>query len=344
MADIARVAGCSQSTVSFVLNASNSVKISDRTRKKVLRIAQELGYRPWIPAGLDRPRSNGRGGIAFVIDKISTSPEGVVALDGVKQIARSIGAIVLVAETDNDPVLEPQAIQALLDIGVEAVIYATIFTRQVTLPAVLADSHVPVILLNCYVDGGALPAVVPGEIAGGHRATEALLSAGHRRVGTITGEPFMEAAKDRLRGYRNALATADIPFDPRLVIEGDWSASAGYAATHRLMNLDSPPTAIFCQNDRMAIGCYDRLKEAGLRIPEDISVVGYDDEEIARHLSPPLTTLVLPSRAMGRWAVEQIVSAPSMSDRSGRVVKLECELVERGSIAPPGTPRSAKQA
>src|SRR6185437_9135252 len=119
----------------------------------------------------------------------------------------------------------------------------------------------------------------------------------------------MSAAQDRLKGYRRALATADIPFDPELVMPGNWSASAGYEATVKLLALKRRPTAIFCQNDRMAIGCYEALKEAGLSIPGDISVVGYDDEEISRHLHPRLTTSILPHRAMGQWAVEQLVTA-----------------------------------
>ena len=115
--------------------------------------------------------------------------------------------------------------------------------------------------------------------AGGQSATEHLIRHGHTRIATIMGEPHMSAAQDRLKGYRRALATADIPFDPDLVADGNWSASAGYDATVKLLSLKTPPTAIFCQNDRMAIGCYEALKEAGLRIPQDMSVVGYDDED-----------------------------------------------------------------
>ncbi|SDI36075.1 LacI family DNA-binding transcriptional regulator [Aliiruegeria lutimaris] len=335
MQDISRIAGCSQSTVSFVLNANTSVKISEPTRRRVLEVARELGYRPASLPGLNRNRGRSEGTIAFVIDKISTSPEGIVALDGVRQIARNLGAIVLVAETDGDPMLEPRTLEMFIEMGVQAIIYACIFTREVSLPNALVETTTPVVLLNCYTPDGQRPAVVPGEIAGGHRATAALLAAGHRRVGTITGEVFMEATRDRLQGYRNALATADIPFAPELVVEGDWSASAGYRGTRKLMALDQPPTAIFCQNDRMAVGCYEALKEMGKRIPEDISVVGYDDEEIARHLSPPLTSLILPSRAMGRWCVERIMQGDMESDDAGALVKLECELVERDSIAPP---------
>ncbi|PRY22082.1 LacI family transcriptional regulator [Aliiruegeria haliotis] len=335
MQDVARVAGCSQSTVSFALNNNTSVKISERTRQRVLQVANELGYRiPPLPA-LEDSRAPGDGAIAFVIDKISTSPEGVVMLDGIRQVARTLGSVVIASETDNDAALEPQALQMLLDMKVRAIIYACIFTRQVELPTILKNTAVPVVLLNCYEHGGTLPSVVPGEIAGGHRATALLTGAGHQRIGTITGEIFMEAARDRLQGYRNALATADIPYAPELVVEGDWSTSAGYRGTQRLLGLDKPPTAIFCQNDRMATGCYEALKETGLRIPEDISVVGYDDEEVARHLSPPLTSLVLPSRAMGRWAVEQLLSEPAGTPQRQGLVKLECSLVERASVAPP---------
>lgn len=336
MQDIARVAGCSQSTVSFVLNANTSVKISEPTRKRVLSVAKELGYQPASLPGLKRNTSRSEGTIAFVIDKISTSPEGIVMLDGVRQVARTTDSLVLVAETDNDPMLEPRTLEMFIEMGVRAIIYACIFTRHVEIPNALRETTIPVVLLNCYSSDGELPAVVPGEIAGGHRATNALLDAGHRRIATITGEIFMEAARDRLQGYRNALATADIPFAPELVVEGDWSPSAGYRGTYELMEREDPPTAIFCQNDRMAIGCYEALKEMGLRIPEDISVVGYDDEEIARHLSPPLTSLILPSRAMGRWVVDQLLRDASEADGATSLVKLECSLVERDSIAPPG--------
>ncbi len=344
MQDIARVAGCSQSTVSFVLNDNNSVKISDNTRDRVLRVANDLGYRQATLAGLERSRPRADDIIGFAIDKISTSPEGIVALDGVKQMARRMGALVLASETDNDPALEPRALQTFLNMDVRAIIYACIFTREVQLPELLAHAKIPIILLNCYEQPARYPSVVPGETAGGHRATNTLIASGHRRIGTITGEIFMEAAQDRLQGYRTALATADIPFAPELVAEGDWSPSAGYRETRSLMALDDPPTAIFCQNDRMAIGCYDALKEMGLRIPEDISVIGYDDAEIARHLSPPLTSLILPSREMGRWAIEQTLRDPDVGRQPPLLVKLECELVERASVAPPPPHRKSSSA
>jgi len=335
MQDVARVAGCSQSTVSFVLGGNTSAHISEPTRQRVLLAARELGYAFSPPRSARQPRETSGGTIGLVIDKITTSPEGIVMLDGVREIARSINAVVLVAESDNDPMLEPATAELFIGMGVRGIIYACIFTRDVVIPNALRETTIPVVLLNCYDPAENLPAVVPAETAGGHRATNALIDAGHRRIGTITGEMFMEAARDRVQGYRNALASADIPFAPELVVEGDWSPSAGYRGTRQLMSLDTPPTAIFCQNDRMAIGCYEALKEMGKRIPEDISVIGYDDTETALHMSPPLTSMILPSRAMGRWAVERVLGEPAPRGVENRPVKLECELVERDSIGPP---------
>lgn len=327
MTDVARLAACSQSTVSVVLNNTPGIRISKATRDRVIKVAEQLGYEiiPGHAALSDRPRQ-----IAIVFDRIATSPEAVVSIDGAREMAWTTGHVVTIAQTLNDAEMEPVTIEALLRNGVDAVIYATIMTRKVEVPAQLYKARIPVVLLNCYSDDRHFPSVCPGEVAGGHRATERLTRAGHRRIAIVTGEMWMDAARDRLRGYRQALATADIAYDPALVREGNWQTSAGYEHTHALMKLRNPPTAIFCSNDRMAVGCYEALKERGLSIPDDVSVVGYDDEEVARHLSPQLTTLVLPHREMGRWAIERALS-PIVNGKHP-ITKLECPLIERDSI------------
>ena len=335
MTDVARVAGCSQSTVSFVLNNNAAVQISDATRERVKRVAEDLGYEGAPVLAKAQTNSAASNFIAFVVDSLATSWEAPAAFMGVRQAATGIGALVLAAETQNDPRIEPETLSLFIEQEVEAIVYACLHTREVVLPDVLKTTDIPVYLLNCHSKDNARPAVVPSEIAGGQRATNVLIDAGHTRIATITGEQYMEATRDRLTGYRRALATADIPFDPGLVIEGDWSASAGFNGTMRLLELGRAPTAIFCQNDRMAIGCYEALKESGYAVPADMSVVGYDDEEISRHLFPPLTTLILPHRAMGIWVVERHAHPPALRDSPFRVVKLECELVERNSVAAP---------
>lgn len=332
MTDVARAAGCSQSTVSVVLNNTPSIKISAETRGRVLAAIEELGYRQ--QKSRVAPAS-GNHQIAVIFDRIATSPEAVVSIDGAREAAWESGHIVCVFQTLNDAEMEPLTIRTALANGADAIIYATIMTRQVEPPPMLYKAGAPVILLNCYSNDHAFPTILPGEVAGGHRATDVLIAAGHRRIAHITGEMWMDAAKDRLAGHRHALATADIPFDPALVREGNWQASAGYEQTNALMDLPNPPTAIFCSNDRMAVGCYEALKERGLSIPGDVSVIGYDDEEIASHLTPQLTTLVLPHREMGRWAVETALSLGAGGPGRFRPVKLECPLIERASVAPP---------
>ncbi|WP_333899254.1 LacI family DNA-binding transcriptional regulator [Agrobacterium pusense] len=337
MTDIAREAGCSQATVSLVLNRTEGVKISPETRARVIEVARTLGYSPAnfpdllrtdMPAGDERV-------IAFVVDQIATSPEAAIAIEGARLAAWGAGDIILAAQTLSDPIMEPRTIEKLLSCGATEMIYMTIITRELQPHDILYKLGIPLVLLNCYTGDHAFPAVIPSEIAGGEAATRHLIQHGHRRIGTILGETWMDAARDRFEGYRRALATADIPFDPALVAQGDWSTTGGFIGTQKLLALTDPPTAIFCHNDRTAVGCYDAIREAGLRIPEDISVVGYDDEEISRHLRPRLTTCILPHRAMGRWAIERLSEPfPSEKKRHG-VTKIECSLVTRESVGPP---------
>ena len=341
MTDIARVAGCSQATVSFVLNKATGVKISEAMRLRVIEAARTLNY-----AATSLAHHDIGGGVAslnlaqsdmlgFVVDQLATSPEAVVAIEGVRQAMWDQGRVMMIAQTMNDPEMEEKVLRTMVAKGANALIYMTIFTRKVTLPRWIGDLAVPVILLNCYTAERSFPAVIPGEVAGGQKAVQHLIDNGHRRIGVITGEPWMEATRDRLKGYRRALIGAKIAFDPALVIEGDWSASAGYDSTRRLLALAERPSAIFCQNDRMAIGCYEALKEAGIVIPDEMSVVGYDDEEISRHLHPQLTTVVLPQRAMGAWAVKVIATGPKQATEGYPVTKLDCDLIARLSVTRP---------
>ena len=142
----------------------------------------------------------------------------------------------------------------------------------------------------------------------------------------------MEASRQRLRGYRQALATADLPFDPDLLREGNWQPLSGYEATLALMALPSPPTAIFCANDLMAVGCYEALRELGLNIPSDVAVMGYDDREIAQHLHPPLSSVLLPHFEMGSVAAEILIDAAAGSPSRPRQIKVECPIVRRKSV------------
>ena len=300
------------------------------------RAARRRSKHPWKP-GTARATagSTRRNVIGYLVDEISTSPHPVVSVDGARDAAWESGCVLQVAVTRNNPEQVTAALAALrANPALLGIIFSTIFTRSVDVPSSLAQ--LPTVLLNCHDSGKQHPAVVPAEVTGGHAATEYLIQQGHRRIGFINGEPWMEAAQDRAKGYRRALATADLPFDAALVLDGDWMSGTGFEGTLKLMRLKDPPSAIFCANDLMALGALEALKHLGLRVPQDVSVMGYDDQEIARHTHPPLTTLVLPNYEMGQMAVELLLEL-AQSRAAGQparrtLLKVEGALVQRESV------------
>lgn len=342
MTDVAKAAGVSQSTVSMVLNQLPGARLSAATRSRVLDAAAALGYRltrPAAPAATAAPGAAPRSAqawIGYIVDEISTSPHPVVSIDGARDAAWEQGCLLQVGVTRNNPAHEAALIDAWRgQPGLLGIVYSTIFTRAITVPAAL--QALPTVLLNCHDAASRAPVVVPGEVAGGHAATERLIAAGHQRIAFINGEPWMEAAQDRFKGYRRALATADLPFDAALVREGDWMSGTGYDATLSLMAQARPPTAIFCANDLMALGALEALKQLGKRVPDDVALIGYDDQEISRHTHPPLTTMVLPNHEMGRAAVEALFALvqrgdAGMSTTRRTLLKIDCPLVERDSV------------
>ena len=327
MIDVAEEARVSQTTVSLVLNHADGARLSQETRARVLAAAARLGYRPGRRNGASAVAS--AASIGFVCDEISTDPWTAIGLDGVREKAWEHGLTVTVMVTRGDADMEAAALAQLAALPLVGLVYATINTRLIEAPAALLRQ--PTVLLNCHAPHGVLTSIVPGEVAGGHAAADVLIRAGHRRIGYVNGEASMEASRHRLRGYRQALATADLPFDPDLVQEGNWQPLSGYEATLALMALSSPPTAIFCANDLMAVGCYEALRELGLKIPDDVAVMGYDDREIAQHLHPPLSSVLLPHFEMGAIAAEILIDAASGSAAPPRQIKVECPIVRRKS-------------
>ncbi len=333
MTDVARIAGVSQSSVSLVLNEMTGSRISADTQSRVIEAARQIGYalpairREASPAGERRT-------IAYLVDEISTSPHPVINLDGARDFAFEQDLLVAAHVTRSNPELEAATIAAIKrDRSVIGVIYSTIFTRRVTLPKALDD--VPTVLLNCYSEPRKHLSIVPGEVAGGFTATRHLTELGHRRIGFINGEPWMDASADRLKGYRQALATADIGFDEALLRNGDWLPLSGYQLAFELLAIEDPPTAILCGNDLMAIGVLEAASELGLAVPGDLSVMGYDDQELARYTHPPLSTLVLPNYEMGQRAAEALIDL-AVHGKALRpmTIKIDGPLVPRTSTGP----------
>ena len=340
MTDVARLACVSQTSVSLILNNTISARISPATRARVIATARDVGYELPGARGAVSPPPR-RNVIAYLVDEISTSPHPVVSFDGARDAGWEKGFLVSAHVTRSNPDIEAMTVEAILhDPSIAGVIYSSIFTRPVFPPPALRA--LPLVLLNCHCPDRSAPSIVPAEVAGAFAATQYLIAMGHRRIGFINGEPWMEASVDRLKGHRQALVAADIAFDANLVRSGDWLPLQGHQLAGELLALPNPPSAIFCGNDLMAMGALEAASQRGLKVPDDLSIMGYDDQELARYTHPPLSTLVLPNYEMGRRAVETLVALAAAKTRGKpTMLKVEGPLVERGSVAAPAFRRAA---
>ena len=330
MSDVGRMAGVSATTVSFVLNENSGQKISAETRQRVLQAVADLGYRPnRMARGL---RTRRTATIGFVTDEIAVEPFAGATILGANDVAWASGNLLLVVNTTRETRIVSDAVDELLDRRVDAIIFAVVGTRLVTVPE--AIKSVPTVLLNGHVSGGLLPSVLPDEVEGGRAAAEMLITAGHRRLAYLTGQAALWPTRARLRGFRKALASAGLDPAEAIVRRGNYRADSGYQLARDLVREGRVPTGILCGNDRMAIGAYLALQEAGLRVPDDVSLVGYDDQvDLAADITPALSTIRMPYYQMGRWAAEKVVSK-TVGTLPARTY-LPCPPVPRRSVAPP---------
>jgi LacI family transcriptional regulator len=330
IADVARRAEVSRTTVSFVLSGRDDMRISEATRIKVLRAARELEYRPNLTARSLRTRRSGTVGL--LSDSIASEQYAGELIQGCLQAAAERGHLLQVLETNGDLALETRHIHELISRQVDGFLYASLYTRHVRLPASLDGQ--PVVLLNCLPDPGnsvSIPAVIPDEVAGGRDASQVLLDAGHRDRIFLVGETLgtVWAAQERLEGIGAALAAAGTALAGQLPCT--WWPDDAFASVTDLVHAGGRPRALICLNDRVALGAYQALQAAGLRIPEDVSVVAFDDSPLAAWLRPALTSIALPHAEMGRLAVERLLDG-----RAGRgVTRVAMPFRRRYSVAAP---------
>jgi len=301
IADVARTAGVSVPTVSKVLN--HRADVSSDTRERVQQAISSHGYRRRTRSG--RPRA---ALVDLVVAELD-SPYFLEVLTGAEQAAARAGVGLVVTSAHGH---EPRGGDWLATLTARRssgiVMVVSVFDSSTL--ARLADLATPLVLLDPV--GGSdptLPTVGATNWSGGLAATEHLLSLGHRRVAVITGPPELVCSQERLEGYRAAMGRAGIAVDDDLVRFGDFQPDGGQRAAAELLALPDPPTAIFAGSDMQASGVYQEARAHGLRVPEDLSVVGFDDLRISRHLSPPLTTVRQPLAQMAAEAVRMTLEA-----------------------------------
>lgn len=326
IAEIAAVAGVSVPTVSRVLNGRSGV--SEGTRDTVARLLEERGYQR-------RGRPNRTSGlIDFVISSLETQ-WAMTLLRGAQSEASRLGADLVVTTTDGRPVGTPDWIEHLAGRGSDGVVLVV----SELLPAgrvELERLHVPVVLVD-PVGTGTQPfaTVAATDWAGGRDATDHLVSLGHRRIGFITGPIQQVCHRDRLDGYQAALRRNGVRADPALIRHGDSLVGGGRRLGAELLALPDPPTAIISGSDEQAYGVYLAARDLGLRIPDDLSVVGNDDVDLCQWISPQLTTVRQPLAEMAREATRMVIELSRGGVRPNPRVELATSVVVRASTAPP---------
>ncbi|MGE6203893.1 LacI family DNA-binding transcriptional regulator [Guptibacillus hwajinpoensis] len=300
MTDVAKLANVSTATVSRVIQNPDAVK--EKTRVKVLQAIEELNYQPNVLARYFRRTETKT--ILVMVPSIENNvfPQMIAGID---LIANQSGYKVLLGNTYQDPDKAYSYLEELKQKQVDGVILLT--TRLDNNVITDIADHYPVVLTSDFIAGLNVPTVAIDNISSARNAVEHLLQLGHKRVGMITGPLDIPLSRDRLKGYRQALLENDIGVDGVLIQEGDHKYDSGYNQMNKFLALDNPPTAIFAANDSMAMGAVKAVKAHGLRVPEDIGVVGFDNIQFSNIFEPSLTTVAQPFMEMGQRSMELLL-------------------------------------
>lgn len=323
--DVARAAGVSVATVSKVINGRDGVAAS--TSERVLQVVSELGYASSLVAtSLRRQRTHVIGVLVAEFE-----PFALQLLHGVSEALRETSYDVLAyAGAVSSGTHEGWEARSLSRLGGTLIDGAVVVTPTVRPP----ETVVPIVAIDPHTGPSASATVDTDNLRGARDATAHLLSLGHTRIAHLRGRGDLESARLRERGFREAIAAAGLSVDERLVVDGGYAQAEAAAGTERLLALEEPPTAIFAANDVSAIEAIRTAGSRGLRVPDDLSVVGFDDIPAAAATTPPLTTVRQPLVEMGRRAVGILIGMLEEGAEASHE-RLASELVTRGSTAPP---------
>lgn len=342
--DVAARAKVSPKTVSRVLNGD--APVSEKTRKAVTEAMNALGY---VPSHAARSiKSNRSGLIGLITGAISNADEVARAaglpelfiVQGAQAVVEQSHKTLLISDTGGRLDRVPGLMRTFQEHRVEGILYVADFHKP--LDIALPETGIRTVLINCYDEAGT-PAIIPDDEAGQYAVTKAVTRAGHRKIAYLTLASALQVTQLRLTGYRKALEEAGIAYDPTLVQPTDLFGAPGehqliWDALDKFFALDEPPTAICCGNDRLALAVYGILRKRGIAVPEDVSVVGYDDHRlISETLYPALTTAELPYRAMGARGAQlllDLLADPAMEVPEAPIL-VGGQLQQRGSLVAP---------
>jgi LacI family transcriptional regulator len=327
--DVAAEAGVSFGTVSRVIN--NDVHVKEETRARVLDAMQRLGF---VANRQARSLAGGKSNsIGLLVPDLGTGYIGEI-IRGI-DAELSLSDFDLILYTTHRTASKEASYVANLAQGMVDGLLLVLPRNPADYIGTLTRLNFPFVLIDHQGTGQECPAVGATNWQGAYNATEYLIKLGHSRIGFITGSMDLGCTIERLEGYRSALKTSHIPGAAELIYEGNFFQPDGYAGACALLDLKNPPTAIFASNDVMAMGAMDAARSRGLRIPEDVSIVGFDDIPQASLVYPALTTVRQPLEQMGRVAAQMLVDMLKEPDKGIDRVELPTELIARGSTLPP---------
>ena len=328
--ELARRAGVHPSTISRVVNRDPGLRIAPETRARIESLLQETEYRPdGVARGL---RLRQTYVLAVVIPDI-TNPFFAALFRGIEDGAAPRGYNVLLCNTDGSPDRQQSHLHSLTARRVDGIILASSYLHD---PSVewLRHRRLPYVLVNRFSEDGKDPFVGSDDVTGARLATEHLIARGHRRIAHLAGHATVSTGVLRRRGYLNALADAGIRPDPSLIVERGYMEEGGARAAARVLASPQPPTAIFAVTDMTAVGAYGQARRMGLRIPEDVAIVGYNDIPLAGRLEPGLTTVRVPMHECGSAAAQLLLEEIETGEAGPRRVIFNPEFVVRGSTGP----------
>lgn len=325
MKDIARLAKVSTSTVSHVINGSRFV--SNEIREKVMRVVAELNYTPSAVARSLKVKETNTIGLLVTA---TNNPFFAEVMAGVEQYCQQHHYNLIIATTGGDAKRLQQNLQTLLHKQVDGLILMCGDSRFQA-DTELAIS-VPLVVMDWWFTELNADKILENSELGGYLATKALIDAGHRNIGIITGNLKKSVAVNRLKGYKKALLDAEIEPNDNWIIESHFDFEGGVKGMQKLLTNSNRPTAVFCCSDTIAVGAYQAIQQQGLQIPNDISVIGYDDIELSRYLQPALSTVSQPKAELGKLAVEMLLERIKQPTLQYQIIKLNPCLVERDSI------------
>lgn len=325
--DVAKYAGVSTSTVSHVLNSTRFV--SEHVKERVEKAVAELSYRP---SSIARSLKGQNTKTLGMLVTASQNPFFAEVVHGVERRCYERGYTLFLCNTEGDVSRMKANLGALEEKRVDGLLLLCSEVNNDIITLLQAEWSVPIVVFDWGPQSDTVDRIYDNSLHGARLATEYLIRKGHRAIGCITGPLDRRSAEERLLGFRNAMKDADILVRDEWIVEGDYGCEGGVSAMKQLCRLPERPTGLFVCNDMMSIGVLSEAFRLGLRVPEDISLVGYDNIYIANYMTPALTTIHQPKGEIAAMAVDTLVDRLDSKRAKGKVIKIEPRLIERQSV------------